>query len=417
MKRVIFFILLLSAIAASAQRRRQKITEPVFDTTPEEAMAIYDFETAEEILEAQIEYLEKTEQPTEEKEALLEIVRKNMLKLHSTANVTIIDSVALPKSAITNALALGNESGTIEKFAEHFNQKDTLDRTVFINQLKNRRIYGKPTGKGNMLLYGQELIGNEWTTEQEQKGLQTEDSEVMNYPFMLTDGMTLYYAAKTEEGLGGYDIYMSRYDPDDHVYLAPENVGMPFNSPANDYLMCIDEYNNLGWFVSDRNQPADSACLYIFVPIATRRVYTEQAVGIKMLRNLARIHSLRDTWENKEEVAGAQKRLKEVRDHEKKEGKAHDFDFILNDQHIYTTLTDFRNEQARKQASLWDEARKDLTNTQAQLTQLRGKYASASNDVKQQLAPQIRLIESRVEKLSEDVKGLEKQIRQLELKN
>ena len=53
MKRLIFFILILSTIAASAQRRRQKIKEPEFDTTPEEAMAIYDFEKAEEILTAQ----------------------------------------------------------------------------------------------------------------------------------------------------------------------------------------------------------------------------------------------------------------------------------------------------------------------------------------------------------------------------
>ena len=32
------------------------------------------------------------------------------------------------------------------------------------------------------------------------------------------------------------------------TYLVPENVGMPFNSPYNDYMYVIDEYNNLGWF-------------------------------------------------------------------------------------------------------------------------------------------------------------------------
>ena len=415
MKRLIFLILILSTIAASAQRRRQKIKEPEFDTTPEEAMAIYDFEKAEEILTAQIEYLEKTEQPTEEKEALLEIARKNMLKLHSTACITFIDSIAIGKKDVVKSLMLGNECGTIEIFANYFNQTDTLMRTVFINQLQNRRLYARQAKDGHMRLCGQELIGSEWTAEKELEGLQTEDGEEMNYPFMLADGVTLYYAAKTEEGLGGYDIYMSRYDVDNHAFLAPENVGMPFNSPANDYLLCIDEYNNLGWFVTDRNQPADSACIYVFIPSETRRVYTEEAVGTEGLRNRARIHSLRDTWEKKDEVAQAQTRLKGVREHENKEARAHDFDFILNDTHIYTTADDFKNPQAKQQITFWAETQNDLRNTEAQLEALRLQFATATNAQKQQLAPQVRILEGKVEQLTEDLKKQAKQIRQLEL--
>ena len=415
MKRLIFFILILSTIAASAQRRRQKIKEPEFDTTPEEAMAIYDFEKAEEILTAQIEYLEKTEQPTEEKEALLEIARKNMLKLHSTACITFIDSIAIGKKDVVGSLMLGNECGTIEMFANYFNQTDTLMRTVFINQLQNRRLYARQAKDGHMRLCGQELIGSEWTAEKELEGLQTEDGEEMNYPFMLADGVTLYYAAKTEEGLGGYDIYMSRYDVDNHAFLAPENVGMPFNSPANDYLLCIDEYNNLGWFVTDRNQPADSACIYVFIPSETRRVYTEEAVGTEGLRNRARIHSLRDTWEKKDEVAQAQTRLKGLREHENKEARAHDFDFILNDTHIYTTADDFKNPQAKQQITFWAETQNDLRNTEAQLEALRLQFATATNAQKQQLAPQVRILEGKVEQLTEDLKKQAKQIRKLEL--
>lgn len=415
MKRLIFFILILSTIAASAQRRRQKIKEPEFDTTPEEAMAIYDFEKAEEILTAQIEYLEKTEQPTGEKEALLEIARKNMLKLHSTACITFIDSIVIGKKYVVESLMLGNECGTIEMFANYFNQTDTLMRTVFINQLQNRRLYARQAKDGHMRLCGQELIGSEWTAEKELEGLQTEDGEEMNYPFMLADGVTLYYAAKTEEGLGGYDIYMSRYDVDNHAFLAPENVGMPFNSPANDYLLCIDEYNNLGWFVTDRNQPADSACIYVFIPSETRRVYTEEAVGTEGLRNRARIHSLRDTWEKKDEVAQAQTRLKGLREHENKEAQAHDFDFILNDTHIYTTADDFKNPQAKQQITFWAETQNDLRNTEAQLEALRMQFASATNAQKQQLAPQVRILEGKVEQLTEDLKKQAKQIRKLEL--
>ncbi|MBQ4003094.1 MAG: hypothetical protein II600_03870, partial [Bacteroidaceae bacterium] len=96
MKRTALLLLVALCLTASAQRRRKPV-EPVFDVTPEQAIAAYDFNKAEEILNAQIDYLEKTQQPTDEKEALLEIVHKNMLKLHSTACITFVDSLVLPR--------------------------------------------------------------------------------------------------------------------------------------------------------------------------------------------------------------------------------------------------------------------------------------------------------------------------------
>lgn len=90
---------------------------------------------------------------------------------------------------------------------------------------------------------------------------------------MMADGMTLYFAAKGEESLGGYDIFVTRYNKSTGEFVRAENVGMPFNSPANDYLMAIDETCNIGWFVTDRNQTADNVCIYRFIPNETREVY------------------------------------------------------------------------------------------------------------------------------------------------
>ena len=119
MRKILFLTAVFVTLAASAQRRR--IKEPVFDTTPEQARALNDFDKAEEILEAQIAYLEATKQDTEEKEALLEIVRKNMLKLHSTACITFVDSIVLPKQKVLDVLNLGSECGTLENFSSYFN--------------------------------------------------------------------------------------------------------------------------------------------------------------------------------------------------------------------------------------------------------------------------------------------------------
>ena len=97
--------------------------------------------------------------------------------------------------------------------------------------------------------------------------------DAQNYPFMLSDGITLYYAAVGVESFGGYDIFVTRYDMDEKKFLYPENLGMPFNSPANDYMLAIDEFNQLRWFFSDRNQTENKVCIYIFIKNDIRKEY------------------------------------------------------------------------------------------------------------------------------------------------
>ena len=56
---------------------------------------------------------------------------------------------------------------------------------------------------------------------------------------MTSDGETLYFAAMSEEGLGGYDIYVTRFDSDEGTFLEAENVGLPYNSFSDDSLFCM----------------------------------------------------------------------------------------------------------------------------------------------------------------------------------
>ena len=42
----------------------------------------------------------------------------------------------------------------------------------------------------------------------------------INYPFMTSDGETFFFAAKADDGLGGYDIFMTRYDPDEGKFFS-----------------------------------------------------------------------------------------------------------------------------------------------------------------------------------------------------
>lgn len=414
---VLVFLLVLSmSLSTAAQRRGGKAREPVFTVTPQEAMAAYNFSLAEELLLQQIEYLTKKKQPTAQEEALLETVHKSQLRLHATEQVTFIDSMILPKKQVLQQIKLSQDCGKIMSHADFFKSADNSG-TVFCNELGNRIIYSEANPKGHLRLKEKSLIDGKWTMESQLEGLQEEEESNLNFPFMLADGITMYYAAECEESLGGYDIFMTRYDADNGQFLAPENIGMPFNSPANDYLLVIDEFQKLGWFVTDRSQPSDTVCLYTFIPTDIRRIYNEEEIGEEKLASLALIASIKDTWRNMDEVNAARKRLADARSEKQntKNTNRKDFTFIINDSKTYYTLTDFKNPQAQQKAKIWVETQKEYDAKKQELNLLRAKYATMNEEQRAQIAEQILLAETNLDRLIADKLTLEKEIRHLEL--
>ncbi|MBP5393455.1 MAG: hypothetical protein J6Y59_06540 [Bacteroidaceae bacterium] len=413
-KTFIILLALFLSLNLSAQKRGKKAKEPVYTVTPQEAMAAYDFALAEEILEHQIADLTKKKQPTFQEEAMLEAARKSQIKLHATEQVTFIDSMILPKKQVLQQIKLSEECGSIMNYADFF-KSGKHDGTLFRNELGNRIVYAEPNQNGHLRLKEKSLIGGEWSMENQLKGFGEEEEDNLNFPFMLTDGITMYYAAECEESIGGYDIFMTRYDADNQQFLAPENIGMPFNSPANDYLLVIDEYQQLGWFVTDRNQPVDTVCLYTFIPTETRRIYNEQELGAKKLASMARISSIKDTWKDMNAVNSAKKRLADARKGVKNEAKNRDFTFVINDLRTYYTLSDFKDPLAQQKAKIWVETQKEYDTKAAELATLRAKYAAMNEVQRLQIAAQIRLTETSLERLAADKLALEKEIRRTEL--
>lgn len=376
-KTIIFTLLILLALGASAQRKRRVKTPP--PPTPEE---------------------------------LAEMARQENYerKLQVTERVTFIDSMLLKKEEVMDMLYLGNENGSVASYAKFFNvkEKDTLDCTLFRSQLGDKIIYAQPDTAAVLHLYASEMIGQKWCEPVLLPGL--EDTVSHNYPFMLADGTTLYYASKSEEGLGGYDIYMTRWDSDTQRFFKPENIGMPFNSAANDYLYLVDEFNQLGWFVTDRGQGGDTVCVYCFIPNETRRIYDTSTMGRDTLVALANINSIRDTWTDQERVKDALNRLDILRTKSKKSAQSQ-FHFIVNDRITYTNLSQFRNEESRKLANKLLKLVDERNKASEQLEELRKQYYVSRPEKKAELAASILALEQKYEKLIADVRSMEKEIR------
>jgi len=374
----------------------------------------YQFEAAIQQLNNKIKLLRKKKQSTVLLDELIQKARIGQNMLQATEKVVFIDSFVVPKDDFLKAYRLSPSSGTLVTYGEIFSEdKDASsflkNAPAYMNEFQDRLIYSYPDKQGNNKLFTCNKLGSKWSTPTQLTELSDSD-DFLGYPFLLSDGTTLYYAANNAGSLGGFDIYVTRYDTDTKQYLKPENIGMPFNSPANDYLYAIDETNKLGWFVSDRNQPADKVCIYVFIPTETREVYTMNGTNEDSIRALAQIRNITISQSNHQSVADALNILKNIQGEHQQKAKTSDFYFLIANGKVYTNFDDFKSENAKQLAKQWENADQQRKNLLSQLKKNRQDYAKGQKTLKKDILKQ----EQDLSKLDANILSLEKNIRKEE---
>lgn len=377
-------------------------------------MEHYLFDDAERLLKQDIAKLKRKRHSTANEERKLQQIDKMRSMMEATEQVVFIDSLVVDKATFLEHIRLSPESGSISSYADFFNRPDEIGCTVYMSELGNKICFSQAEENGDIRLYTSNLVGQSWETPRMLEELEGDDQQ--NYPFMLSDGITLYYAAQGDESIGGYDIFVTRYDSDEKKFLYPENIGMPFNSPANDYMLAIDEFNKIGWFVSDRNQPEDKVCIYIFIPNDIRKVYSAGDMDEKALIRLASISSISETWGDKFAVESARARLADATRAMQAAEQKKDFELVINDGITYTLFTDFRSAGAGKLAAKWKQDAEQLARQKESLQALRDKYAKANATAKKQMREQILKAEAQYEKAETALHEQEKQIRNMEIR-
>ena len=332
-----------------------------------------------------------------------------------TQKVMFIDSVVVSKSKLLSSLNIPDEAGSIQAYNKFFNTTDQPNSIVYLNQLRNKCVFSKFTD-GGWDLYSKEMIGEKWSNAVPLKGLDILGDDVdINWPFLLSDGTTLYFAAKGEESIGGFDIFMTRYDETTQSYLKPENIGMPFNSIDNDYFFIVDEYDGIGWFATDRNQPEGKVCIYSFIYNDVRENYVVDEYTPEQLRQLSEIHSISQTWTSNQARLGALEQLTAVYKRKFTQKKKNDFEFVINDELTYTTLTDFRSVEAAEMYVDLNELLRKKNKLDSSIERARIAYPTARQAQREQYKQQLLAAEKQSEKYETDIKNLSKEIRRIEL--
>jgi hypothetical protein len=191
---------------------------------------------------------------------------------------------------------------------------------------------------------------------------------------------------------------------------------MPFNSEANDYMYVIDEQSHIGYFVSDRRQPEDKVCVYIFVPSETRRTYDPLVYTEQQIRNFADIISIADTWGDGTERKAALARLSNISTVQTNSDtrNPNQTALVINDQLTYSDYSDFKSLEARRLYDQLLNIRQRQEKLNIELDKSRDRFAKGNAAERELLRQPILHNEEQLVQLNELIKSLEKKIRQEE---
>lgn len=212
-------------------------------------------------------------------------------------------------------------------------------------------------------------------------------------PFLMADGVTLYFAADGPQSLGGLDIFLTRRGADG-AFLQPSNIGMPYNSPANDFMMAIDEVTGAGWWATDRDTDEEHVKIFVFKPSELRVNFEPETADLAEYAMLRQFIPA-ETRERSEVLAAINSSARTAPRH------GGEFHFAMPDGRIMTHLTDFRSPDARGLIGRWQALSQEIAENKALISRLRAERAQAS---------QLEALEAEIESRRERLKQIANEI-------
>lgn len=368
---------------------------------------LYEYDKADEYLDKYLEKRSKTEEAkdknfsygdgsetTDWTDDLRKRIDLGRSMLDRVEKIEIIDSINVPAENFYKFFRLAKSAGRLddEMAIEKAVKSETLKQSgivslwspVFMTEAGDDMIwYGSAENGNSKMFESSRLTDGSWDKPTElfdYAGIFGDNNgSWVSYPFLMSDGVTLYFAADGDNSLGELDIFISRRDNDG--FLQPSNIGMPYNSPYNDYLYAIDEENKLGWWATDRNQLKDSVTIYTFIPQELRVNYPTDTPN---LTDYAKVKSIAMTQDGDTDYDALRTRIASISSDENDKGSPN-FVFGLPGGRIITSMNQLSNNRAAMAMKEYLNAKDSYEKMKEDLAKLRQAYArrdkSAANRI------------------------------------
>lgn len=305
------------------------------------------------------------------------LLMRNMLE--RVEKIEIIDSIVVDREKFFTHYRLSPGAGKLkdgsalpQKYAEE------NPEVVFVPQNGTEEFWARSIDGGATQLVSASVLDDGSIENPQIYSADLNEGGDANFPYLMSDGMTFYYANNGENSIGGYDIFISRRDSEGTTYQ-PQNIGMPYNSPFDDYMLVIDEEAGLGWWATDRNQIPGKVTIYVFRPNDVRVNYDVNDPNIK---DFAFIRSIKPTQTSNADIESL---LSNPALKYSTETESQDFILSLGNGTIYTSLSNFKNKEAVQTMKQYLDRVKDLQEMERQLADLRSQYANGNKSVSEQI--------------------------------
>jgi len=399
---LLFTLGLLLLSPSLAEGREVKPKAPVASETllreAREAYQGYRFASARTAIEKYITTQERRRQAIPESARQLQAMIARAERMYPRAeSLQIVDSIVVAKQTWLEHLE--QAGGTIRPEEGHLGGDSLMRQASYRDALGRNWIRSSSTG-----LEWLSAVGDHW----EKQALSTKalgEGTELAYPFLLEDGITLVYGRRTTQGLGGYDLYMTRLSGQGMSFLEPTLLGMPYNSPYNDYLLAYHESEDWGVLVSDRFCPADSVHLYRFIGkpsfLSGESQSEVDSLGEEAMQARA---SLRGLLYKGNVVAKQTKGTS-------REGEIY---FLLQGSRVYRHWSDFSSKDALEAYRTAETERRSVEERREYLRELRATWQSASEQERESLKTEILLLETQLRELEAQLRERYNAVRRLE---
>lgn len=288
--------------------------------------------------------------------------------LDRVEKIVVFDSIVVDKDEFLSAYRLSPEAGALLDPEVLPAGVDFSDPTVVYRTEDGREmLWGAQNNESLFTLRSMHRLADNSWEEPEAVGDHLGMGSDANYPFLMPDGVTLYFASDNEESLGGLDIFISRNNGTE--FLQPQNVGMPYNSPYDDYMLAIDELTGVGFWASDRNRLGDKITIYMFIPGQSR---VNVDIDDPQLADLASLRSIRDTWPDNADFSNIRKALDGLSAN--RNSRAQQFEFPLSDGRVLTRYNQFTSSHAADMMRQYVSLSKSTDEARQRLDALRLQY-------------------------------------------
>ncbi|MBS2212264.1 PD40 domain-containing protein [Carboxylicivirga mesophila] len=243
-------------------------------------------------------------------------------------------------------------------------------------------------------IYKMEKLLDGWSESLELDGISSEFNE--RHPFLLIDGSTIFFSSNREGGLGGYDLYKANYDAESKSFSQPVNMGIPFNSPKDDFLFVADEFNSVAWFASNRE--TNDSTLIVYTIKWDDTVVKNFVEDINQVRSEAELSLSSESYTYG--VNG------EAKQSDVNASKQPAFRFMVADTLEYTQLDHFKSADAKATFTEAMELQHQKDSLSALMRQKRQAYARTnSDDERAMLVNDILSLEKKVYGLDDSIES------------